>query len=155
MWLFALNLTLSQQFYFTPGCWNRLPQSSRRSMGGGNWSWSLEGEIPALVGTTRNSWRTGKSGQDWYDAQCKKHKSYVERERFKRLARVPRGSIEKKLTFSEPIEKELLRSTQIKMVYLIFKKLFKLKERGDSWRCTVHLQTRCPWVDITESSRNS
>lgn len=27
----------------------------------------------------------------------------------------------------EPIEKELLRSTQIKMVYLIFKKLFKLK----------------------------
>ena len=53
------------------------------------------------------------------------------------------------MTFSEPIEKELLRSTQIKMVYLIFKKLFKLKEREVTHLLVVHcvhLLSPLPWV---------
>ena len=41
------------------------------------------------------------------------------------------GRFDFKSWLLETIEKELLRSTQIKIVYLMFKKLFKLKERDD------------------------
>ena len=44
---------------------------------------------------------------------------------------MPWGVLNLNSLFLETIEKELLRSTQIKIVYLMFKKLFKLKVRDD------------------------
>ena len=44
---------------------------------------------------------------------------------------MPWGVLNLNSLFLETIEKELLRSTQIKIVYHMFKKLFKLKERDD------------------------